>query len=96
MEALEFKMGQHQLRENVQFLTLFFQVSEEFQEKHRYPALTKELKAKVFGLNAAKLFGVDVDAKREELPKDYLSHIKMAYLEEGPSPSHHAYGWVTS
>jgi hypothetical protein len=73
-----------------------FQIPEELQEKHRYPALTKDLKAKVFGLNAAKLFGVDVDAKREELPKDYLSHIKMAYLEEGPSPSHHAYGWVTS
>jgi hypothetical protein len=39
---------------------------------------------------------VDVDAKRKALPKDYLSHIKMSYLEEGPSPSHHAYGWVTT
>ena len=73
-----------------------FQISEELQEKYRYPALTKNLKAKVFGLNAAKLFRVDVDAKRKALPKDYLSHIKMAYLEEGPSPSHHAYGWVTT
>lgn len=73
-----------------------FQIPEELQEKHHYPALTKELKAKVFGLNAAKLFHVDVEVKRKELPKDYLSHIKMAYLEEGPSPSHHAYGWVTT
>jgi hypothetical protein len=73
-----------------------FQIPEELQEKHHYPALTRDLKAKVFGLNAAKLFRVDVDAKREELPKDYLSHIKMAYLEKGPSPSHHAYGWVTT
>jgi len=73
-----------------------FQIPKELQEKYRYPVLTKELKAKVFGLNAAKLFHVDVDAKRKELPNDYLNHIKMAYLEEDPSPSHHAYGWVAT
>ncbi|MDH3503023.1 MAG: amidohydrolase [Nitrospirota bacterium] len=72
-----------------------FQIPEELQEKYRYPALTKVLKAKVFGLNAATLFNVDIETKRKELPKDYLSHIKMAYLEEGPSPSHHAYGWIS-
>jgi hypothetical protein len=48
--------------------------------------LPNDLKTKVFGLNAAKLFQVDVKAKRKDLPKDYLSHIKMAYLEEGPTP----------
>jgi len=48
----------------------------------------------VFGLNAAKLFAINVEAKRKDLPKDYLSHIKMAYLEKDPSPSHHAYGWI--
>jgi len=52
-----------------------FQIPEELQEKLRYPALTKDLKAKVFGLNAAKLFKVDVQAKRKDLPKDYLSNI---------------------
>ncbi len=56
--------------------------------------MPNDLKAKVFGLNAAKLFKVDVGAKRKDLPKDYLSHIKMAYLEESPTPSHHAYGWI--
>jgi uncharacterized protein len=73
-----------------------FHIPEALQEKHGYPALTKNRKAKIFGLNAAKLFGVDVEATRNDLPKDYLSHIKMAYLEEGRSPSHHAYGWVTT
>lgn len=71
-----------------------FEIPEALQEQHDYPALTKELKAKIFGLNAAKLFGVDVAAKRNVLPKDYLSRIKMAYLDEGPEPSHYAYGWV--
>lgn len=73
-----------------------FQIPEELQEKFHYPVLTKDLKAKVFGLNSAKLFKVDVEAKRKDVPKDYLSHIKMTYLDEGPSPSHHAYGWVTA
>jgi len=72
------------------------QIPEELQEIHNYPALAKDLKAKVFGLNAAKLFQVDVDAKRKDLPKDYLYQIKMAYLEESLSPSHHTYGWVTT
>jgi len=58
--------------------------------------LTKSLKTKIFGLNAANLFKVDVGAKRKDLPKEYLNQIKMAYLEEGPIPSHHAYGWVTT
>ena len=38
----------------------------------------------------------DVNATRNEVPKDYLSRIKMAYLEEGATPSHRWYGWVTA
>ena len=71
-----------------------FQIPEELQELHGYPQITQTIKTKIFGLNAARLFNVDVDEKRNEFPKDYLSQIKMAYLEEGPSPSHRAYGWV--
>ncbi len=41
------------------------------------------------------LFNVDVNAKRNEIPEDYLSQIKMTYLDEGPSPSNRFYGWVT-
>jgi len=71
-----------------------FQIPAEQQEKHHYPALTKDSKAKIFGLNTARLFQLDLEAKRKHLPKDYLSKIKMAYLEEGPTPTHHAYGWI--
>lgn len=46
------------------------------------------------GLNAARGFGVDVSAKRNEIPKDYLSRMTMSYLEDGPQPSHRWYGWV--
>lgn len=72
-----------------------FQIPDEVQEQYRYPALTNDFKARIFGLNAATLFKVNVEEKRQDLPKDYLSQIKMAYLDEGASPSHHAYGWVT-
>jgi predicted TIM-barrel fold metal-dependent hydrolase len=36
-----------------------FRITEEFQERYGYPALTKEMKNKVLGLNAARLYGVD-------------------------------------
>ena len=52
------------------------------------------VKEQIFGLNAARVFSVDVNAKRNEIPEDYLSEIKMAYLEEGAEPSHRFYGWV--
>lgn len=36
-----------------------FRISEEFQERFGYPALTDEVKAKILGLNAARLYGID-------------------------------------
>jgi hypothetical protein len=52
------------------------------------------VKEQIFGLNAARVFGIDVSAKRHELPMDVLGKIRMSYLEEGPEPSHRAYGWI--
>jgi uncharacterized protein len=72
-----------------------FEIPEVLVEMHGYAPLTRAVKAQIFGLNAARVFGVDVNAKRNELPQDYLSRIKMAYLEEGVVPSHRWYGWVT-
>jgi uncharacterized protein len=72
-----------------------FEIPEPLIEQHKYPTLSRSVKEQIFGLNAARVFGVDVNAKRNELPKDYLSRIKMAYLGEGAVPSHHWYGWVT-
>jgi predicted TIM-barrel fold metal-dependent hydrolase len=36
-----------------------FQISQELQERYGYPRLTKEIKAKILGLNGARLYGVD-------------------------------------
>ena len=71
-----------------------FQIPEPLVEKHGYQALTREVKAKIFGLNAARLFHVDVAAVRNALPKDAVGRLRMSYQEEGPEPSHRLYGWV--
>ena len=71
-----------------------FEIPQALVDAHGYQPLNRLVKEQIFGLNAARLFGVDVRAKRNEVPKDYLSQIKMAYLDEGPAPSHRFYGWV--
>lgn len=72
-----------------------FQIPDELIERHAYQPLTRSVKERIFGLNAARLFGVDVAAIRHEVPSDYLSRIRMSYLDEGTEPSHRLYGWVT-
>jgi hypothetical protein len=71
-----------------------FEIPQELIDKHKYAPLTRTVKEQIFGLNAARVFGVDVTAKRNEIPKDYLSRMKMSYLDDGPQPSHRWYGWV--
>jgi predicted TIM-barrel fold metal-dependent hydrolase len=72
-----------------------FQIPDELIEQKGYQPLTRDVKAKIFGLNAAKVFNVDVNAKRNALPKDVLSRIKLAYQDEGVPPTHRFYGWVS-
>jgi hypothetical protein len=50
-----------------------FQITSEYQERYGYPALTDELKADVFGLNGARLFGIDPTATRCALDGDPLT-----------------------
>ncbi len=73
-----------------------FQIPDRLVERHGYRPLTREDKAKIFGINAARLFEVNVEATRKDLPADYLSRIKMAYEAEGAEPSHRFYGWVAT
>jgi hypothetical protein len=73
-----------------------FQIPDALIEQHGYAPLTPAVKEQIFGLNAARVFAVDMTAKRNEIPADYLSRIKMAYQEEGAVPSNRWYGWVTA
>ena len=48
-------------------------IADELIEKHKYPQLTDEVKDQIFGLNAARLFGVDPKAERKAIKADKLS-----------------------
>ena len=71
-----------------------FDISDEMCEKFGYKKITKEDKKKILGLNAAKLYKVDVKAKRNAFPADTLNQLKTAYLERGGQRHNAAYGWV--
>jgi predicted TIM-barrel fold metal-dependent hydrolase len=53
-----------------------FQISKAFQDMYGYPELTPELKAKIFGLNAAKIYKINVDEKRCAIRQNSLTALK--------------------
>ena len=73
-----------------------FQIPEALQEEFGYAPITDEDKAKILGLNAARVYGIDVEAQRNQLPDDGLNRLKAMYLDEGGLPSNTQYGWVRS
>jgi hypothetical protein len=68
-----------------------FQISKEFQDKFGYAALTPEIKADIFGLNAAPLYGVDLATVRKRTSLDPLGRMKAQYREE-PMPTFETLG----
>ena len=70
-----------------------FKIAGDLIEKEGYPQLSAEIKDQIFGLNAAKLFGVDVKAKRQAIKADKLSRLREEYRKD-PQPSNTQYGWV--
>jgi hypothetical protein len=53
-----------------------FQITPAYQQKYGYPALTPEIKAKIFGLNAAKIYHVDPTAARCKANANTFSMMK--------------------
>ena len=71
-----------------------FQISDRLCEKFGYEKVTKEDKAKIFGLNAAKIYKFDVNERLKAIPGDALSKLKSAYLDRGGERDNAAQGWV--
>jgi hypothetical protein len=67
--------------------------SPELAEKFGYKKLTPEIKAKVFGLNAARIYKIDVNARRKGIENDKIAQMKQEY-QENPRPSNTQFGWV--
>lgn len=68
-----------------------FQISPEFQQRYGYPALTAARKAKIFGLNAARVYGLEPAAMRQRLARDGVHKARLDYLND-PDPAFLTYG----
>jgi hypothetical protein len=53
-----------------------FQITPMFQQMYGYPALTPQIKAKIFGLNAAKIYHVDPTKARCRVTNSSFAQIK--------------------
>ena len=86
-----------------------FEITTEFQDVYHYPALSAEVKAGLFGLNAAGLFGVDPNATRCGLTKDPLTAniqetaqlrddgaLPSAWQPHGPTTRRQVLDWLAS
>ena len=65
----------------------------ELMDKYAYPELTDTIKDQIFGLNAARLFGVDPQAKRLAIKADKLTMLREEYRQD-PAPTNTQYGWL--
>ncbi len=73
------------------------EMPEQLSKRFGYAPLTPEVKRQIFGLNAARLYGVDPAAKRNPIPNDYIDRLKQLYRESGTAaPSNTQYGWVSA
>jgi hypothetical protein len=68
-----------------------FQISAEYQEKFGYAAITPELRAKVFGLNSLKPYGLDGTEIRKSFLGDAMQNEKARNAER-PDPTFLTYG----
>ena len=68
-----------------------FQISEALQDAHGYPALTPEIRAGVFGLNATRPYRISVDEVLRRAANDPVERRRQA-ARERPEPSFLTHG----
>jgi predicted TIM-barrel fold metal-dependent hydrolase len=68
-----------------------FEIGAELQERHGYPALTKQAKAKIFGRNALRVYGVDAAEAEKAMAWDPVAQARAEYRHE-PQPAHRLWG----
>jgi len=63
-----------------------FSITPEYQDKYGYPEITDAMKAKIFGLNAAKIYRIDPKAARCKVDESTFAMLKKEYDDElGPN-----------
>lgn len=68
-----------------------FTISDEFRERFDYPALTPDIRAKIFGRNALKIYPVPEDVLSKHLAKDAVARERENY-RNAPDPRFVTYG----
>ncbi len=68
-----------------------FQIAPELRAKHGYPEITPQLRAKIFGLSAAKVYSISPAEVKKYLSRDRVARERLAYLEN-PAPHFLTYG----
>lgn len=69
-----------------------FQIPQALQDSHGYPALTDQSKAKIFGLNTARIYGIDPNSALNAVSDDELARMR-ALVEAGEAPYRPHFGW---
>jgi predicted TIM-barrel fold metal-dependent hydrolase len=62
-----------------------FQIAPQFREKFGYPEITPELRAKIFGLNAMRPYGISAGEMKLRARRDAVAAERVAYREH-PEP----------
>ena len=62
-----------------------FEIAPKLLDTYRYPELTPQLKAKIFGLNGARVYGVDIPAERKKTEADPIG-LRKACLSPARCP----------
>jgi hypothetical protein len=68
-----------------------FQIAAPLRERYGYPQITPALRAKVFGLNAAKVYGLSPTDVKRYTARDAVARQRTAYLDH-PDPHFRTYG----
>ena len=63
-----------------------FQIPDSMQVMYGYPALTPEVKRKIFGLNGAALYGIDPQLTRRKLTQAEISNLSLARRGDPAGP----------
>ena len=68
-----------------------FQIAPELRAMYGYPEITPALRAKIFGLNATKVYAISAEEVKKHTRADRLTHERLAYGEH-PEPHFLTYG----
>jgi predicted TIM-barrel fold metal-dependent hydrolase len=63
-----------------------FQIAPELRAKHGYPEITPALRAKIFGLNAARVYAINPEEVKKHTRADRIAQERFAYSEH-PEPN---------